>query len=145
MASLRKPAPPRSVICAVNANAHRPELVQILDVALSRRICCSRVDRVNTKPRLPSLSTVSPHRRPGICRTNFCRVANKPTYGPPKFRPLPIDCPSPTTMSAPISPGARNRPSDTISVTATISKAPFACTSAANAVKSSTEPKKSGY
>ena len=35
--------------------------MQILLVAFSRRICCSRVERVSTKPRLPSASTVSPH------------------------------------------------------------------------------------
>src|SRR3546814_3787130 len=62
----------------LNASAHRPELVQILLVAFSRRICCSRVDRVSTKPRLPLASTVSPHRRPGICRTYFVLQANKP-------------------------------------------------------------------
>jgi len=37
------------------------------------------VDRVSTQPRLPEASTVSPHRRPGICRRNFSRVANSPT------------------------------------------------------------------
>ena len=35
-------------------------LVQIFEVAFSRRMCCSRVDSVSTKPRLPFLSTVSP-------------------------------------------------------------------------------------
>ena len=63
----------------VKASTHRPELVQMFEVAFSRRICCSRVDSVSTKPRRPSLSTVSPHSRPGICRTYFCRVANNPT------------------------------------------------------------------
>ena len=36
------------------------------------------VERVRTKPRLPSASTVSPARRPGICRTCFSRQANRP-------------------------------------------------------------------
>ena len=63
----------------VKASTHRPELVQMLEVAFSRRMCCSRVDSVSTKPRRPSWSTVSPHSRPGICRTYFWRVANRPT------------------------------------------------------------------
>ena len=37
----------------LKASAQSPELVQMLLVAFSRRICCSRVDRVSTKPRLP--------------------------------------------------------------------------------------------
>src|SRR3546814_1153073 len=61
------------------ASAHRPLLVQMLLVALSRRICCSRVESVSTKPRLPSASTVSPHSRPGIWRTYFCLHPNSPT------------------------------------------------------------------
>ena len=52
------------------ASAQRPELVQMLLVAFSRRMCCSRVESVSTKPRLPSASTVSPQRRPGIWRMN---------------------------------------------------------------------------
>ena len=59
--------------------AYRPELVQMLLVAFSRRMCCSRVESVSTKLRRPSASTVSPARRPGICRTFLARVANRPT------------------------------------------------------------------
>ncbi|MND06195.1 hypothetical protein D3C83_274410 [compost metagenome] len=62
-----------------NASAHSTELVQMFDVAFSRRMCCSRVLSVSTKPRLPSASTVSPHSRPGICRTSFSEQANSPT------------------------------------------------------------------
>ena len=40
------------------AVAQRPWLLQMLEVARSRRMCCSRVARVRTKPRLPSTSTV---------------------------------------------------------------------------------------
>ena len=58
----------------MKASAQSTELVQMFEVAFSRRICCSRVDRVSTKPRLPSASTVSPASRPGICRTYFSRV-----------------------------------------------------------------------
>src|SRR6185503_13643524 len=74
-----KPASPSRVRCTVKASAQRPALVQMLEVAFSRRICCSRVESVSTKPRLPSASTVSPHRRPGIWRMYFSRVANNPT------------------------------------------------------------------
>src|SRR5882762_8599170 len=74
-----KPASPRSVRCTVKASAQSPALVQMLEVAFSRRMCCSRVDSVRTKPRLPSASTVSPTRRPGIWRTYLSRVANRPT------------------------------------------------------------------
>src|SRR3546814_3212772 len=97
----------------LKASAQSPELVQILLVAFSRRICCSRVESVSTKPRLPLASTVSPHRRPGIWRTYLVLHAKRPTYGPPNWRPTPSDCPSPTTMSAPISPGDLMRPSAT--------------------------------
>ena len=40
----------------------------MLWVAFSRRMCCSRVWSVSTKPRRPSASTVSPAIRPGILR-----------------------------------------------------------------------------
>ena len=33
----------------LNASAHNPALVQMLEVAFSRRICCSRADNVSTK------------------------------------------------------------------------------------------------
>ena len=55
----------------VKASAQRPELVQILLVAFSRRICCSRVESVSTKPRLPSASTVSPHKPAGHLAQEF--------------------------------------------------------------------------
>ena len=40
-------------------------LVQMFEVAFSRRMCCSRVASVRQKARLPRVSTVSPTRRPG--------------------------------------------------------------------------------
>ena len=42
--------------------------VQMLWVAFSRRMCCSRVCSVSTKPRRPSTSVVSPAIRPGMRR-----------------------------------------------------------------------------
>ena len=48
-------------------------------------------------------------------------------------------------MSAPISPGDFTAPSETISVTATISRAPLAWQASASLVKSVRLPKKSGF
>jgi hypothetical protein len=73
------PASPSSDKWIVNASEHSPALVQMLLVAFSRRMCCSRVDKVSTQPRRPSASVVSPTSRPGICRMNLSRLANKPT------------------------------------------------------------------
>ena len=73
------PVSPKRVMWIVKARQQRPEFVQMFEVALSRRICCSRVESVSTKPRRPSASTVSPQSRPGIWRTNFDRVAKSPT------------------------------------------------------------------
>src|ERR1022692_154976 len=53
-------------------------LVQMLDVAFSRRMCCSRVASVRQNARLPCVSVVSPTSRPGIWRANFSRVAMMP-------------------------------------------------------------------
>ena len=49
-----------------DASAMSPWFVQMLDVAFSRRMCCSRVDSVRQKARRPSASRVSPTSRPGI-------------------------------------------------------------------------------
>jgi hypothetical protein len=75
----RRPVLAQQVMWMVNARAQRPELVQMLEVALSRRICCSRVERVSTKPRRPSASTVSPQSRPGHLPHQRSRQANRPT------------------------------------------------------------------
>ena len=50
------------------ASAFSAWAVQMLCVAFSRRMCCSRVCSVSTKPRRPSTSVVSPAIRPGIRR-----------------------------------------------------------------------------
>ena len=49
-ASSRIPEAPRQAMYMVAATAHRLLLVQMLDVAFSLRICCSRVARVRTNP-----------------------------------------------------------------------------------------------
>jgi hypothetical protein len=53
----------------------RPLFVQMLLVARSRRMCCSRVASVSTKPGWPFLSTVSPTMRPGHLLEIFAIVA----------------------------------------------------------------------
>src|SRR5664279_2890081 len=85
--------------------------VQMFEVAFSRRMCCSRVCSVSTKPRRPSTSTVSPAIRPGIRRRYSSRAAKKPKEGPPKSRRLPSGWPSPTATSTPHSPGGARMPS----------------------------------
>ena len=47
------------------ASAFSAWLVQMFEVAFSRRMCCSRVWSVSTNPRRPSTSVVSPAMRPG--------------------------------------------------------------------------------
>ena len=83
----------------------------MLCVAFSRRMCCSRVWSVSTKPRLPSTSRVSPAMRPGILRMKRSFAAKKPKLGPPKSSRLPSVWPSPTQMSTPSSPGGLRMPS----------------------------------
>src|SRR5229473_1238224 len=51
-ASRVSPASPSSARWIVKASAHSPELVQMLLVAFSRRICCSRVESVSTQRRI---------------------------------------------------------------------------------------------
>ena len=103
--------------------------MQMFEVALLRRMCCSRACSVSVKPGLPSRSTVRPMMRPGICRTCSMRVAMKPKYGPPEDSGTPSGCPSPQAMSAPCaphSPGGFSTASD-VGFTTPITSAPFAC------------------
>ena len=83
----------------------------MLCVAFSRRMCCSRVCSVSTKPRRPSTSRVSPAIRPGILRRKRSAAAKNPNDGPPKSSRLPSVWPSPTQMSTPCSPGGFRMPS----------------------------------
>ncbi len=69
---------PRLTRYTAAARAHRASLEQILEVARSRRMCCSRVWSVRTNARFPSLSTVAPASRPGIFRRNFLVLAKIP-------------------------------------------------------------------
>ena len=93
--------------------------VQMLWVAFSRRMCCSRVCSASTKPRRPSASVVSPAIRPGIRRRCSSVAAKNPNEGPPKSSRLPSGWPSPTATSTPHSPGGRRTPSVIASTEAT--------------------------
>src|SRR5271156_1110189 len=73
-----KPFLPIMDIKIAACKAHRETLVQILEVAFSRRICCSRACKVLTKQRWPLESTVSPTMRPGILRIYFLRAHMNP-------------------------------------------------------------------
>ncbi len=106
--------------------AMRPVLVQMFEVARSRRMCCSRVCKVRTKPRRPSLSTVSATSRPGSRRRCSFFAAKNPSAGPPKLAGVPIDWPSAIATSAPYSPGGARTPSDTGSTLA-MRSAPARC------------------
>ena len=135
---------PSSERWMVAASAASPALVQMLDVAFSRRMCCSRVERVRTKPRRPLRSTVAPATRPGICRTSPSRMARNPGAGPPKLRPLPKLCSVPTATSAPRAPGAWRRPSETASEVTETQSAPARFAMAAASGSASITPKKLG-
>ena len=88
--------------------ASRTCAVQMLLVAFSRRMCCSRVWRAMRNAGWPCRSTEIPMMRPGVERRNASRVAKNAACGPPP----PIGTPNrwllPTTMSAPSSPGERS-------------------------------------
>uniref|UniRef100_A0A2M4CF51 Putative secreted protein n=1 Tax=Anopheles marajoara TaxID=58244 RepID=A0A2M4CF51_9DIPT len=63
--------------------ASRACAVQMLLVALSRRMCCSRVCSANRYASSPSMSRVTPIIRPGMRRVSFWRQAKKAACGPP--------------------------------------------------------------
>ena len=97
------PASPSSDRWILKASAQRPELVQMLLVAFSRRICCSRVESVSTKPRRPSASIVSPAEAARHLAQDISLARRKARHRVRRNSgALPIDWPSPATMSAPI-------------------------------------------
>ena len=63
--------------------ASRACAVQMLEVARSRRMCCSRVWSAMRYAGCPCASTETPMRRPGIWRTYAFRVAKNAACGPP--------------------------------------------------------------
>ena len=118
--------------------------VQMLDVAFSRRMCCSRVCRANRYAVRPWLSTETPTRRPGSERLNASRVAMKAACGPPKPMGTPNLCVEPITQSAPALPGdCSNTRASTSAATATSAPASWArCTIGSSG---STVPSVPGY
>ena len=68
LTELTEPAPPQPG--EVDDAAERVKRLRGADVvvAFSRRMCCSRVCSVSTKPRRPSTSVVWPAMRPGMRR-----------------------------------------------------------------------------
>ncbi|KGD55723.1 hypothetical protein DP49_2097 [Burkholderia pseudomallei] len=93
--------------------------VQTFDVAFSRRMCCSRVCSARRSAGLPCASTVTPTRRPGICRLNSSRTAMYAACGPPKPIGTPKRCVLPTATSAPHSPGGMSTVSARMSAATT--------------------------
>ena len=65
------------------AKPTEPWLVQMLLVAFSRRMCCSRVCSVRHPAALAVAVGGLADERPGILRTNSCRQAMMPRSGPP--------------------------------------------------------------
>ncbi len=118
--------------------------VQIFEVAFSRRMCCSRVASAIRYAVLPCASTETPMMRPGIWRTNDCRVAKNAACGPPYPSGTPNRCELPNTTSAPISPGGVRIARASRSVP-TATSAPPACARAMTGARSSTSPDSSGY
>jgi hypothetical protein len=55
--------------------------VHTLDVAFSRRMCCSRVPSAKRSAGRPEASLDTPTKRPGICRLNASRVAKNAPHG----------------------------------------------------------------
>ena len=118
--------------------------MQMLDVAFSRRMCCSRVPRASRRAGLPWASLETPTSRPGIWRLNSSRVARNPAWGPPNPSGTPNRWAEPTATSAPNSPGGRRSVRARRSA-ATMQKAPAAFAFAKKSAKSWIEPAVSGY
>ncbi len=117
--------------------------VQMLLVAFSRRMCCSRVCSASRYAGCPSASTETPTRRPGSERASDSRTAMKAACGPPKPSGTPKRWEDPTTMSAPSSPGGRSKVSASRSV-ATATSAPAACTRSISGASGRTSPPEPG-
>ena len=57
--------------------------VQMLEVAFSRRMCCSRVCSASRYACVPCASRETPTSRPGSERSSFSRTEMNPACGPP--------------------------------------------------------------
>ncbi|CAB4845371.1 unannotated protein [freshwater metagenome] len=118
--------------------------MQILLVAFSRRMCCSRVCKERRIAGVPASSTLTPTRRPGIERSKPARTPMNPACGPPNPIGTPKRWAEPTTTSAPSEPGDLRRVSASKSA-ATIAIPPAACISAISEEISRTSPEEAGY
>ena len=118
--------------------------VQILLVAFSRRMCCSRVPSAMRNAIFPRVSRDTPISRPGMRRLNSSRVVMKAACGPPKPNGTPNRCELPTTTSAPHSPGGASSVSASRSVAA-ISSASAAWARSATSRQSTIAPSVVGY
>ena len=118
--------------------------MQMFDVALSRRMCCSRVASAIRYAVCPWASTDTPMMRPGIWRTYAVRVAKNAAWGPPHPSGTPNRCEFPNTTSAPISPGGVRIASERRSAP-TATRTPALCALSMSGRKSCTTPTSSGY
>ena len=143
-ASRRSPSSPSNDRWMVKARAHRPELVQMLLVAFfaADMLLAGRQGQHIAPPAVGIDGLAA--QPAGHLAHVFLRVANSPTWGPPKLRDCRSGWPSAATISAPMSPGGFSAPSDTTSVNATTSNAPIV-TGICKGCRSRTRPNKSGF
>ena len=145
-ASRRKPALPSSSGRPSTASAISPWLVQMFDVARSRRMCCSRVgERQHVAAPSVAVDRLAdePARHVAHVAARASRRGRRP--GPPYDSGTPRLCPSPTAMSAPQRPGGAQRcRAPAAPASRVTSSAPAATRAAAIAARSSITPKKFG-
>ena len=97
--------PTRAVVNGIERGDIRQQYPakQMLELAFSRRMCCSRVCSAMRRL-LPRASTDTPMMRPGTERLCSSRVAKNAACGRQAIG-TPKRCEEPRAMSAPISPG----------------------------------------
>ena len=114
--------------------------VQILLVAFSRRMCCSRVCNAMRRASCPCRSCETPINLPGSDLFKVSRVARKAACGPPYPMGTPKRWALPKTISAPISPGGLRSVRLSKSV-ATATKTPCWCMASIHSDQSLITPK----
>ena len=118
--------------------------MQMLLVARSRRMCCSRVWRARRKPTLPEESRETPTTRPGVRRACAAVVARNAAWGPPPPMGIPKRWVEPIATSAPKAPGGSSMVSASRSVATTV-RAPAWWTFSTSGRHSRIRPRVSGY
>ena len=129
-------------IAAITAS--RTWAVQMLEVAFSRRMCCSRVCNAIRSAVRPCASTETPMIRPGVWRLYASRVAKNAAWGPPNPMGTPKRWALPTAMSASNAPGGSTTQAARRSV-AKIARPLAACTRSTIGVGSRSAPLDPGY